>query len=106
MLCLNPQERILSGPNAKKAAAEKKKMVSKYNYVKKAGFGTWDGQTKRYEIRDCNGDLIGEKRFLVFEINDDSDQDLGKVGYWKMHEYHLRGVNEELVIPVILFFAR
>ncbi|KAK1399578.1 hypothetical protein POM88_009441 [Heracleum sosnowskyi] len=83
----------------KKGAAGKKKKVSKDNYVKKAGCGTWDGQTKRYEIRDCNGVLIGEKRFLVFEINDDSDQDLSKVGYWKMHEYHLRGINEDISNP-------
>ncbi|KAK1369467.1 hypothetical protein POM88_035559 [Heracleum sosnowskyi] len=83
----------------KKAATEKKKKVSKDNYVKKAGCGTWDGQTKRYEIRDSNGDLIGEKRFLVFEINDDSDQDLSKVGYWKMHEYQLRGINEHISNP-------
>ncbi|KAK1369458.1 hypothetical protein POM88_035550 [Heracleum sosnowskyi] len=83
----------------KKAATEKKKKVSKDNYVKKAGCGTWDGQTKRCEIRDSNGDLIGEKRFLVFEINDDSDQDLSKVGYWKMHEYQLCGINEHISNP-------
>ncbi|KAK1369466.1 hypothetical protein POM88_035558 [Heracleum sosnowskyi] len=83
----------------KKAATEKKKKVSKDNYIKKAGCGTWHGQTKRYEIRDCNGDLIGERRFLVFEINDDFDQDLSKVGYWKMREYQLSGINEHISNP-------
>ncbi|WOG84712.1 hypothetical protein DCAR_0103896 [Daucus carota subsp. sativus] len=74
--------------------------AAKENYTKKAGCGTWDGQTKRYEIRERDsGDLVGERRFLVFEINDVEGVELSKVGHWKMHEFHLSGVNERIANP-------
>ncbi|KAK1370348.1 hypothetical protein POM88_036441 [Heracleum sosnowskyi] len=83
----------------KKGTAEGKKYGKRENYIKKAGCGTWDGQTKRTEIRDWNGDLIGERRMLAFEINEVSDQDLSKLGHWRMHEYHLCGVNKDISNP-------
>ncbi|KAL1833780.1 hypothetical protein ACET3Z_003431 [Daucus carota] len=54
--------------------------AAKENYTKKAGCGMWDGQTKRYEIRERgSGDLVGERRFLVFEINDVEGVELSKI---------------------------
>ncbi|KAK1389843.1 hypothetical protein POM88_018021 [Heracleum sosnowskyi] len=62
-----------------------------------AGCGTWDGKTKRTEIRDYDGNLIGERRMLVFEIKEVSHQeDLSRVGHWRMHEYSLCGINDEI----------
>ncbi|KAK1369501.1 hypothetical protein POM88_035596 [Heracleum sosnowskyi] len=82
------------------ATVEREKKIGRDNYMKRAGCGTWYGKTSRTEIRDrFNGDVIGERRLLVFEIDEDSDQDLLKVGYWKMHEYSLRGVNENISNP-------
>ncbi|XP_074340948.1 uncharacterized protein LOC141678505 [Apium graveolens] len=83
----------------KKAIAQEKKKGKRENYNKIAGCGTWHGQTKRNEIRDCNGDLIGEKRMLSFEINEVPDQDLSKLGRWRMHEYHLCGINKDITNP-------
>lgn len=84
----------------RRATAEGKNKSKREYYNKKAGCGTWDGQTKRTEIRDSsNGDLIGERRMLSFEINEVCDQDFSKVGYWRMHEYHLCGVNKDIINP-------
>ncbi|KAK1379787.1 hypothetical protein POM88_026531 [Heracleum sosnowskyi] len=87
----------------KKSTAEGKKEGKRKgkrdNYIKKAGCGTWDGQTKRTEIRDWNGDLIGERRMLAFEINEVPDEDLSKLGHWRMHEYHLCGINKDIRNP-------
>ncbi|KAK1401254.1 hypothetical protein POM88_000859 [Heracleum sosnowskyi] len=87
----------------KKGTAEGKKegknKGKRDNYIKKAGCGTWDGQTKRTEIRDWNGDLIGERRMLAFEINEVTDEDLSKLGHWRMHEYHLCGINKDIRNP-------
>lgn len=72
------------------------------NTSKKAGCGTWVGKTKRDQIRDGEGNVIGEKRYLVFEIKEIDSAvtgvgfDLSKVGYYKMHEYSLSGINEGL----------
>ncbi|KAK1354908.1 hypothetical protein POM88_048164 [Heracleum sosnowskyi] len=74
-----------------------KNKVGKEKYTKKAGCGTWDGQTKR-PVRDYDGNLIGERRMLVFEINEVSDEeDLSRVRYWKMHEYNLCGINKDIL---------
>lgn len=83
----------------KKAANSdnKRKNVGREQYIKKTGCGTWDGQTKRTKITDFEGNLIGERRMLVFKINEVSDhQDLTRVGHWRMHEYHLCGVNRDI----------
>lgn len=86
---------------SRKPSLDHLRSLSRENFIKKAGCGTWDGQTKRTEIMDSNGHLIGEKRLLVFEINElVSDQDdLSRVGYWKMHEYNLCGVNKDIPNP-------
>lgn len=67
-------------------------------FIKKAGCGTWDGQTKRTEIRDFKGDLIGERRMLVFEINEELE-DFSGLGHWRMHEYSLCGANKDIPNP-------
>nr|XP_017252536.1 PREDICTED: NAC domain-containing protein 89-like [Daucus carota subsp. sativus] len=65
------------------------------NTSKRAGCGTWVGRTKRDMIKDGEGNLIGEKRYLVFEINEVDCGETG-VGFYSMHEYSLSGVNEGL----------
>lgn len=65
------------------------------NTSKKAGFGTWVGKTKREQILDGKGDVIGESRYLVFETNEIDATKTG-VGFYGMHEYSLSGVNEGL----------
>ncbi|KAK1378857.1 hypothetical protein POM88_025601 [Heracleum sosnowskyi] len=86
--------------NLTKKAAPKsnnKSKVGKEQYTRTAGCGTWDGKTKRTEIRDYDGNLIGERRMLVFEIKEVSHQeDLSRVGHWRMHEYSLCGINKEI----------
>ncbi|KAK1385677.1 hypothetical protein POM88_023412 [Heracleum sosnowskyi] len=67
---------------------------SRENTCKKAGCGTWVGQNKK-PIKDGMGNLIGEKRMLVFEITEIGVEfDRSKAGYFKMHEYSLSGVNK------------
>ncbi|KAK1358758.1 hypothetical protein POM88_043234 [Heracleum sosnowskyi] len=67
------------------------------NTLKEAGCGTWQGKTKKNQIKDCEGNLIGEQKMLVFEIKDTGDQfDLGKAVHFRMHEYSLAGVNKDL----------
>ena len=72
------------------------------NTSKKAGCGTWVGKTSRKKIRDDKGNLIGESRYLVFEINETHSTalgvgvDLDKLGSYTMHEYRLSGINEPL----------
>ncbi|XP_074352867.1 NAC domain-containing protein JA2L-like [Apium graveolens] len=69
---------------------------SRDNTSKKAGCGTWAGKTN-CKIRDCKGNVIGEKRLLVFEINDvGAEFELDKAGYFKMHEFSLSGINKGL----------
>ncbi|KAK1356471.1 hypothetical protein POM88_049727 [Heracleum sosnowskyi] len=83
----------------KKAAAKSnnKSKVGKEQYNRTAGCGTWDGKTKRTEIRDYDGKLIGERKMLVFKIKEVSHQeDLSRVGHWRMHEYSLCGINKEI----------
>ncbi|KAK1358352.1 hypothetical protein POM88_051608 [Heracleum sosnowskyi] len=70
------------------------------NTKKKAGWGTWDGQTSRKQIRDAEGNLIGEHRYLVFQLNEIESEVIGcdwrEVGLYKMHEYSLSGINAGL----------
>ncbi|KAK1360476.1 hypothetical protein POM88_044950 [Heracleum sosnowskyi] len=83
----------------KKAAAKSnnKSKVGKEQYNRKAGCGTWDGKTKRTEIRDYDGNLIGERKMLVFEIDEVSHrEDLSRVGHWRMYEYNLCGINTDI----------
>ena len=65
------------------------------NTSKRAGCGTWVGKTKRDRIKDGEGNLIGEKRYLVFVINEVDCGETG-AGFYSMHEYSLSGVNEGL----------
>ncbi|KAK1401750.1 hypothetical protein POM88_001355 [Heracleum sosnowskyi] len=81
----------------KKAVKNVKLKGGKHNFIRKAGCGTWDGQTKKTEIRDFNGDLIGERRILSFEINEASGlEDLSRLGYWRMQEYIFCGINKNI----------
>ncbi|KAL8096298.1 hypothetical protein AgCh_037310 [Apium graveolens] len=70
------------------------------NTSKRAGCGTWAGKGKQDEIVDCDGNVIGEKRYLVFEINDvdEAGFDVSKVGQYKMYEYSLSGLNSGLIM--------
>ncbi|XP_017244081.1 NAC domain-containing protein 53-like [Daucus carota subsp. sativus] len=65
------------------------------NTSKRAGCGTWVAKTKRDQIKDGEGNVIGEKRYLVFVINEVGNEEIGD-GYYSMHEYSLTGVNEGL----------
>ncbi|KAK1366717.1 hypothetical protein POM88_042278 [Heracleum sosnowskyi] len=76
--------------------SDSNKVTSRDNTSKKAGCGTWGGQTNR-KIMDREGNVIGERRLLVFQITDVGAQyDLHKAGYFKMHEYSLCGINKGL----------
>ncbi|KAK1358358.1 hypothetical protein POM88_051614 [Heracleum sosnowskyi] len=70
------------------------------NTKKKSGWGTWDGQTSRKQIRDAEGNLIGEHRYLVFELNEIDSEVIGcdwrELGLYRMHEYSLSGINAGL----------
>lgn len=84
----------------KKTGSKKAGCVTSENTSKKAGFGTWDGKTTRKQIRDGKGNVVGERRYLVFEINEIdsgvSGFDWRKVGLFRMHEYSLSGINAGL----------
>ncbi|XP_042023893.1 uncharacterized protein LOC121771176 isoform X1 [Salvia splendens] len=57
---------------------------------RKAGKGTWDGQTGPMKIEDSNtGFIIGQSKMLTFGNSGKAD-----VGHWIMHEYSL---SKELV---------
>ncbi|KAK1363017.1 hypothetical protein POM88_038578 [Heracleum sosnowskyi] len=71
------------------------------NTSKKAGCGAWVQRTKRVPIIDRDGNVIGGKRMLNFEIHD-AGFNLDKAVYFKMHEYSLWGVNERLGSDVVL----
>ncbi|KAK1400308.1 hypothetical protein POM88_010171 [Heracleum sosnowskyi] len=52
---------------------------------------------EKTEIRDFNGYLIGERRMLSIEINEVSGlEDLSRLGFWRMHEYILCGINKNI----------
>ncbi|KAL3501844.1 hypothetical protein ACH5RR_036293 [Cinchona calisaya] len=52
-----------------------------------AGSGTWDGETKKTEILDFSGQIIGTKKMLSYVLNSGS----ALKGGWIMHEYSLAG---------------
>ncbi|KAG6395663.1 hypothetical protein SASPL_141786 [Salvia splendens] len=58
---------------------------------RKAGKGTWDGQTGPMKIEDSNtGFIIGQSKMFTFGNSGEAD-----VGHWIMHEYSL---SKELVM--------
>ncbi|XP_017256665.1 NAC domain-containing protein 55-like [Daucus carota subsp. sativus] len=70
------------------------------HYVRKAGCGTWHVETGRKIIVDGNNNHIGEKRMLVFQINDVKGLTEGDRKYWKMHEYFLKGYEDYVVCQI------
>ncbi|KAL1813018.1 hypothetical protein ACET3Z_023083 [Daucus carota] len=70
------------------------------HYVRKAGCGTWHVETGRKIIVDGNNNHIGEKRMLVFQINDVKGLTEGDRKYWKMHEYFLKGHEDYVVCQI------
>ncbi|KAK1380523.1 hypothetical protein POM88_027267 [Heracleum sosnowskyi] len=73
------------------------------HYVRKAGCGTWHDETGRKRtqimVRDGENVFMGNKRLLVYRINDigglgEGIINLDEVGYWKMHEYCLDGFED------------
>ncbi|KAK1354823.1 hypothetical protein POM88_048079 [Heracleum sosnowskyi] len=64
---------------------------------KKAGCGTWGGKTGKTQILDFDGKVIGETKYLVFEVNEIvSGAGESQFSYFNMHEYCLSGVYEAL----------
>ncbi|KAK1389143.1 hypothetical protein POM88_017321 [Heracleum sosnowskyi] len=64
---------------------------------KKAGCGTWGGKTGKTQILDFDGKVIGETKYLVFEVNEMvSGAGESQFSYFNMHEYCLSGVYEAL----------
>ncbi|CAA2959899.1 NAC transcription factor 25-like [Olea europaea var. sylvestris] len=60
---------------------------------RRAGCGTWDGQTGAKIIENWNGEIIGSSKMLSFEAKIDSDVIKKNHGHWIMHEYSLDGVS-------------
>ncbi|KAL1566561.1 hypothetical protein AAHA92_02161 [Salvia divinorum] len=59
---------------------------------RRAGSGTWGGQTGPKKIQDSqNGQIIGQSKMLAFEHPGSTEADLG---HWTMHEYSL---SDELI---------
>ncbi|KAK1352721.1 hypothetical protein POM88_053152 [Heracleum sosnowskyi] len=79
-------------PNSKN-----KKSRTRDNTSKKAGCGTWTAKAKPEQITDCCGYVIGERRYLVFDIKDtDSDAVVAsQFGSFRMHEFCLSGIYEK-----------
>ncbi|KAL8122952.1 hypothetical protein AgCh_011077 [Apium graveolens] len=100
MFVFSKLSKVSRSNNSKKASSRKAGFVTSENTSKKAGCGTWDGKTTRKQIRDGEGNVVGEKRYLAFEINEiDSGLigfDWSKIGFFKMHEYSLSGINAGL----------
>ncbi|KAK3022330.1 hypothetical protein RJ639_047035 [Escallonia herrerae] len=72
------------------------KKVGKSRILRKAGNGTWDGQSKGEEVKNSEGEVIGLKKMLVFELKtEESSLELQSKGHWIMHEYALAGVSLE-----------
>ncbi|KAK1383885.1 hypothetical protein POM88_021620 [Heracleum sosnowskyi] len=92
--------------NLTKKAVDSNKKKIKFNggceqFIRKTGCGTWDGKTKRTEIRDFDDNLVGERKMLAFKITDISGlEDFSRLGgHWRMHEYSLCGVNSDISNP-------
>ncbi|KAH6773357.1 hypothetical protein C2S51_011761, partial [Perilla frutescens var. frutescens] len=65
-----------------KAAPNSKKRIAR-----RAGCGTWNGQTGSKDIIDSTtGDIIGGTKMFSFQY---SKEDVGDFGHWIMHEYSL-----------------
>ncbi|XP_059632149.1 NAC domain-containing protein 41-like [Cornus florida] len=72
----------------KKIDREKKRIV------RRAGCGTWDGQTGIKNIYNKERELIGFNKMLSFEVDVKKDEFLiMPKGHWTMHEYSLGGVS-------------
>ncbi|CAI9773751.1 unnamed protein product [Fraxinus pennsylvanica] len=67
--------------------------IGKKRTERRAGCGTWDGQTGAKMIKNCNGEIIGSSKMLSFEAKEDSDAIKKIHGHWIMHEYSLDGVS-------------
>ncbi|KAK6155043.1 hypothetical protein DH2020_009291 [Rehmannia glutinosa] len=64
----------------------------KTRVARRAGCGTWDGQTAKKEIYDESGkELIGFKKMFTFEVNKGSNT-WSTSDHGIMHEYTLTGV--------------
>ncbi|KAK2971697.1 hypothetical protein RJ640_007735 [Escallonia rubra] len=70
--------------------------VGKSRILRKAGDGTWDGQSKGEEVKNNEGEVIGVKKMLVFELKTGGlSLEPQRKGHWIMHEYTLAGVSLE-----------
>ena len=91
----------------KKAAAGKLRknggVGGKEQFVRAAGCGTWDGQTGPREIKNGNGEVIGFRKMLVFEIRDlNPNSATHNMGHYLMHEYSLPGGESDYVLCEII----
>ncbi|KAK1378773.1 hypothetical protein POM88_025517 [Heracleum sosnowskyi] len=78
---------------SKIAKSSSEETRSRVNMCKTAGRGTWVGETGKEKIMDCDGNVIGETRLLVFKNNEiDSAAGEAQFRYYKMHEYCLSGI--------------
>lgn len=78
-----------------KIAKKNKIGRSRENTSKKAGCGTWVAKSKPEQIIDSHGNVVGERRYLVFDIKDNAAAVSGsRFGSFRMHEYCLSGINE------------
>ncbi|KAL2509197.1 NAC domain-containing protein [Forsythia ovata] len=69
--------------------------ISKKRTERRAGCGTWNGQTSGKSIKNSNGEIIGSGKMLSFEVKVDSDEIKKIYAHWLMHEYSLAGVSLE-----------
>ncbi|XP_059631857.1 NAC domain-containing protein 41-like [Cornus florida] len=66
----------------------------KKRIIRRAGCGTWDGQTGIKNIYNKEKELIGFNKMLSFEVDVKKDEFLiMPKGHWTMHEYSLGGVS-------------
>ncbi|XP_022860409.1 NAC domain-containing protein 104-like [Olea europaea var. sylvestris] len=71
--------------------------ITRKHIVRVAGCGTWDGKSTPKDIWNCEGKIIGVKKWFTFKVNGNLTQDElnKKHGRWTMHEYTLKGSSFE-----------
>ncbi|OMO60876.1 No apical meristem (NAM) protein [Corchorus olitorius] len=70
-------------------------------FQRRAGCGWWHDGTGAKGIRDCDGNLLGHRKYLTYRKDDDPE---GLSG-WVMYEYSAEGLNTTAAIYKIQFKA-
>ncbi|OMP06021.1 No apical meristem (NAM) protein [Corchorus olitorius] len=96
---------MISGQNQNQKKKKRKNLNSenkkKGYFQRRAGCGWWHDGTGAKGIRDCDGNLLGHRKYLTYRKDDDPEGSSG----WVMYEDSAEGLNTTAAICKIQFKA-